>query len=534
MPRTNRAFMIGIFVALILRGSLLSAQNGSRTRVPTDGTTQQSLKFAGIYQALQKNYMDALDPDRLILEGAVRGMLSSLDPFSSFFDRGQFKQLQQETRGEALGFGSILYVRTGAVMVIQTQEGSPSWRAGLGPGDQIVAVNGVMLNSLAFRQLIHLLQQARSHPATLSVLRPGVATPVTFHLEPAEVALPTVDIAFAYGGGIGYIHVASFESKTPQELVDALQKLDYKNLKGIILDMRNNPGGLLSAAISVCSVFMKPGTVVLTVRGRTIPEKTFSTVPAPIEASVPLIVLVNGNTASAAEVVTAALQDHDRALVVGEPTFGKGVVESVMPLSSQTAVALLTSEYFTPSGRSIQKPLPGTALENPIQGIQSASTDSRTGAVFHTADGRPLSAHGGITPDVAAAAPKLDPWMTFIDQSGMFNSFATEYVSYHSKMTKNFEPNTETLGEFRNFLAAQRIKSPQEYWSQDQGLLKTEIRVALFELVFGLDFGNRSATLSDPQVQKAASLFPQIPKLLEGPASHHGMVADIPGQENGK
>ncbi|MGH9396455.1 MAG: S41 family peptidase [Terriglobia bacterium] len=493
---------------------MAAAQDG----VPTDDVTQQSLKFAQVYSAIAHNYMDSLDPDRLILEGGVRGMLSSLDPFSSFFDQDQFNQLQQETRGETLGFGSILYVQTGKVMVIQAQQGSPSWRAGLGPGDQIVAVNGILLSSLSFPQLVHLLQQSRSHDVHLSVLRPGDSSPVTFHLQPAEVALPTVDIAFLYSSGIGYIHVASFESKTPQEVVDALKKLDYGNLKGLILDLRNNPGGMLTSAVGLCSVFMKPGTEVLTLRGRSVPEKTYATVPAPIEVNLPLIVLVNGNTASAAEVVTAALQDHDRALVVGEPTFGKGVVESVMPLSDQTAVALLTSEYFTPSGRSIQKPLPGTALEDPIRGIQSAGAEPQADGKFHTADGRPVSADGGITPDVLAAVPKPDAWMTFLNQRGLFSLFASEYVSYHPKIAKTFESDASTLEEFRNFLTAQRVKTPEEYWSKDQGLLQANLRVALFNLVFGLDFGNQASTLHDPQVKKAATLFPQIPKLLLGPA----------------
>ncbi|MGH9401086.1 MAG: S41 family peptidase [Terriglobia bacterium] len=502
--------------SLLLPAGGLFAQSQARRRVPGDAVTAQSLKFAEIYQDLQQNYMDRPDPDRLILEGAVRGMLSSLDPFSSFFDRGQFDQLQQQTRGEAVGFGSILYVQTGKVTVIQAQQGSPSWRAGLGPGDQIMSVNGVALDSLDFNGLIHTLQQARSHPATLSVMRPGESSPVMVHLRPAEVALPTVDVAFLYSGGIAYLHIDSFESKTPQEVIDALKKLGYPNLEGIILDLRNNPGGLLAAAVGVSSLFMDPGTPVLTVRGRTVKETTYRCVAAPIEVSLPLIVLVNGNTASAAEVVTSALQDHDRALVAGEQTFGKGVVESVMPLSDQTAVALLTSAYFTPSGRSIQKPLPGTALANPIQGIEAGSEDSHSS--FHTADGRPLSAHGGITPDVLAAAPKPDEWMEFLDQRGTFSQFASEYVTYHGTIAKTFEPSDEMLEEFRNFLTAQRIKSPDEYWSKDQPLLKQKLKAAVFDLVFGLDFSNQAAALSDPQVQKAASLFPRLPGLLKGPA----------------
>lgn len=518
MLRTGRVLTLGIALALVL-ASALPHKASAQSAVPTDEVTRESLKFAQVYSAIAANYMDPLDPDRLILEGGVRGMLASLDPFSSFFDKQQFEQLQQETRGEALGFGSILYVQTGRVMVIQAQQGSPSWRAGLGPGDQILAVNGTLLSTLSFRQLIHLLTISRSHDVSLSLLRPGEASPVTVHLRPAEVALPTVDVAFKYSNEVGYVHIASFESKTPQEVVAALEKLDYKSLKGLILDLRNNPGGMLASAVGVCSLFLKPGSVVLTLRGRTVPMKSYATVPAPLQINLPLIVLVNGNTASAAEVVTAALQEHDRALIVGEPTFGKGVVESVMPLTDDTGVALLTSEYFTPSGRSIQKPLPGTALADPIRGIAAAGAEGAAGEKFHTADGRPLSADGGITPDVTDAVPKLDPWMAFLNQAGLFGRFASEYVTYHAKIGKTFEPDADTLEEFRNFLRGQRVKTPNEYWSKDQELLKTNLKVALFNLVFGLDTGNEASVLSDPQVQKAATLFPDISKLLRGPAS---------------
>ncbi len=488
----------------------------AQTAVPHDDVTQQSLKFARIYQALQRNYMDPMDPDKLILEGAVRGMLSSLDPFSSFFDRDQFKMLQEETRGEALGFGSILYVQPGKVMVIQTQEGSPSWRSGLGPGDQIVAVNGVRLDRLGFQELIRVLQQARSHPVHLSVLRPGKSTPQVIDMRPEQVKLPTVDISFHYSDDIGYIHIASLESKTPQEVVEALKTLNYRNLKGLLLDLRNNPGGLLDSAIEVCSLFLKPDQVVLTVRGRAVPEKTYRTVQAPLQIHLPLIVLVNGNTASAAEVITAALQDHDRALIVGEPTFGKGVVESVMPLSQENGLALLTAEYFTPSGRSLQKPLAGTALQNPIRGIASTSPGSPSQpARFHTDHGRPVLADGGVTPDVQVSTWKLDPWLTFLNQTGMFASFASEYFTYHSKIEKNFEPTAETLEEFRNFLAGQRIRTPKEYWAKDREYLKDQLKTALFNLAFGLDYGNEVTTRSDPQVKKAVTLFPEISRLLQ-------------------
>jgi carboxyl-terminal processing protease len=526
-------------VLLLLTGSVLFAlvPLGAQTRLPRDEVTRYSLKFARVYQTIEQNYAGPLDPDRVILEGGIRGMLASLDPFSSFFDQSQFSMLQQETRGEALGFGSILYVQPGKITIIQTQQGSPSWRAGLGPGDEVVAVNGIWTRGLGLQQLIELLQKAKSHPVHLSVIRPGEVIPIDISMKPAEVNLRTVDTRFASPDGIGYVHLASFESKTPQELVNALHQLGSEHLKGLILDLRNDPGGVLASAVDVCSLFLKPGVVVLTVQGRAVARTVYRTVAAPFHSSVPLIVLVNRSTASAAEVVAAALQDHDRALVVGEPTFGKGVVESVTALSNQMGLALLTAEYFTPSGRSIQKPLPGTALQNPALGIRGMSLDPHApGApAFHTDDGRVVLAAGGVTPDVRVPDWKLDPWLTFLNQTGMFTSFASQYITFHKPITKTFAPDTSTLESFRDFLASQRIRSPRKYWSQDQSYLKDRIQAEIFNLVFGLDYGNQAAAQDDPQVQKAVSLFPEASKLLRSsPGESHSYAGSLNQQTTDK
>jgi carboxyl-terminal processing protease len=496
----------------------------SQDNVPTDPVTQESLKFARVYQDVEANYMSPLRPDSAVLEGAIRGMLTRLDPFSSFFDQGQFEMLQEETRGKALGFGSIVYVEPGRVTIIQTQQGTPSWRAGLGPGDQILAVNGTTLAGLGVRQLVQLLQESKSHPVGLRVMRPGQPAPENIAMNPAEVNLPTVDVSFLFPDGVGYIHVASFESQTPAEVAHAIEKFGPSRLKGLVLDLRANPGGMLAAAVGVTSIFLKPGSVILTVQGRTVARKTYDTIAVPVHLEVPVIVLVGRSTASAAEVVTAALQDHDRALVVGEPTFGKGVVESIMPLSDHTGLALLTAAYFTPSGRCIQKPLPGTALQDPAFGIPAGGKNSTRDPFFRTDDGRPVRAGGGVTPDVRVAGWKLDPWLEFLKQTGVLATFATQFVNLHKPISRSFEPDAQTLDSFHNFLAGQQLRAPAQYWSHDQGYLKAQIRSEVFTMAFGLNVGNEASAQSDPQVRRALSLFPEVAKLLEGPSRNHGAV----------
>jgi carboxyl-terminal processing protease len=482
-----------------------------QSSLPSDDATVESLKFTQAYSAIQQNFAEAVDPDRAVLDGGIRGMLSALDPFCAFFDRDQFELLKQQTRGEALGFGSILYVTPGKILVLQTAQGSPSWRAGLGPGDEIVEINGTRVNRVDFQSLVDLLRRSRSHPVRLGVIHPGRFVSQDFDLKPAEVALPSVDKAFLLSPGIGYIHLSGFEEKTSQEVLDAVVKLATPPLKGLVFDLRDNHGGVLDAAIGVANLFLRPNTLVITMRGRSSPEKASRTTSAAKQFDFPMIVMVNGDTASAAEVLAAALQEHDRAVIAGEPTYGKGVVQSVLPLSEDTGLALTTAQYFTPSGRSIQRPLPGTALAAPGRELDPASRSN----LFLTDDGRPLAPSGGIAPDIQIPSRRLDPWVVFLNQAGIFTNFASDYLTLHDRASASREPDAAMLDDFKEFLRRGGVRVPEEYWDNDQNYLRLRIKVELTNLVSGLSSGDEVETKGDPQVQKAATLFSQIPQILK-------------------
>ena len=541
------AFAICVAVAprvLAAQAAASGASSGSTagSAQPTeasagDAVADSAARIARIYAAVESNYLAPVDPDHVILDGAIRQALATLDPFSAFFDRDQFRMLGEQARGQALGFGSILYVEPGKVLVLSTAQGSPSWRAGLGPGDEIVEINGTRLASLDFNSLVQLLQKARSSPVRLGVIHPGKVVPQDFDLKPAEVALPTVDKAFRLESGVGYLHVTGFESKTPEEVAQAIERLESgsgtrsdvqtkgapatgpassrakahppaKQLQGLILDLRDNHGGLVDAAVGVASLFLPAGISVLTVEAALQQPKTYRTADLGHGYDGPLVVLVNGETASAAEVVAAALEDHDRAVIAGEPTFGKGVVESVTPLSDGMGLALTSAQYLTPSGRSIQRPLAGTALE-----ALARQADPPGG--FRTDDGRALTSGGGVTPDVVLPARSLDPWLTFLDQRGGFTDFASNYFTTHERVSRSFQPDEQMLSDFRDFLRRGGIRTPDEYWNADQDYLKLRLRTELMNLAYGLEAGDRVATEGDPQVQGAAQLFPRINALLK-------------------
>jgi len=509
LRRWAKFVIYGIFpTAIFTKLAVASPQHP----LPSDETTVESLKFTQAYSAIQQNSAEPVDPDRAILDGGIRGMLSALDPFCAFFDHDQFELLKQQTRGEALGFGSILYVTPGKILVLQTAQGSPSWRAGLGPGDEIVEINGTRVNRIDFKSLVDLLRRSRSHPVHLGVIHPGRFVSQDYNLKPAEVAVPSVDKSFLLWPGIGYIHLSGFEQKTPQEVLDAVARLSTPPLEGLVLDLRDNHGGVVDAAIGVASLFLKPHALVMTMRGRSSPEKAYRTTSAAKQFDMPMIVLVNGDTASAAEVLAAALQEHDRAVIAGESTYGKGVVQSVTALSESTGLALTTAQYYTPSGRSIQRPLPGTALAAPGRELDPVSNSNH----FSTDDGRPLAPGGGIAPDVQIPSRRLDPWVVFLNQTGIFTNYASEYLELHGRAKGSFEPDAAMLEDFKELLRRGGVRTPEEYWDKDQDYLKLRIKVELTNLVSGLSSGDEVETKGDPQVQKAASLFSQIPQILKG------------------
>ena len=498
---------------------------GQTPTPPPDDVATEALKFAAIYGAIERNYLDPIDADHVIFDGGIRGMLSALDPFCAFLDRDQFELMKQQARGEAIGFGSVLYVSVGKVLILQTAQGSPTFRAGLGPGDEIVSINGERLDRLDFQSLIELLKSSRSRPVRLGIIHPGRVIPEDVNLRPAEVSLPSVDKSFRWSPGIAYVHISSFEGKTPEEVATALDGMDPPHLQGLLLDLRDNHGGIVDSAAAVAGLFLKLNDLILTTRGRAMKEAIYRVPEMPKHYDLPLVVLVNGDTASAAEVLAAALQEHDRAVIAGQPTFGKGVVQSVAELSEQTGLALTSGQYFTPSGRSIQRPLPGTALTFTSLSLSASAMEkggsgtdpghSKT-AAFHTDDGRPVSAGGGITPDVSLAAPEDDPWLAFVTQRGYLTSYAESYLTTHGRPTEPFEVTPQMLDDFGATLQQNRVRVPEEYWSKDQDILKRRLKVELVNLVYGLDRGGELATRDDPQAREASGLFPRVAKILEG------------------
>jgi carboxyl-terminal processing protease len=471
---------------------LLQSAGGSEQEL-----AEQVRKLAEAYAIVEREAAEPVAPEKAFYEGLIPGMLRRLDPHSVFFDPGQFEQLRQLQESRTKGFGSVVSVLPGRVIVLQALPGTPSARGGLAPGDEILTINGIQLDRLEVDQLIGLLSQSRQRVVNLNVRKPGNVRTLQLTLTPEEMQAPSVERAFHLAAGTGYIRVGSFDEKTGGQIREAVEQLGGRSLKGLVLDLRNNPGGLLPAALETASLFLPAGKTLLTVRGRAIPTKEDKVPENTTPYEFPLAVIVNERSASGAEIVAGSLQDHDRATIIGVPSFGKGLVESVYPLSEGTAMALTTAFYYTPSGRSIQKPLRGGQL----QGAAASRTEGPQ--EFRTASGRPVKGGGGIQPDQLVEQEQLARLQLVLDVSASFTNFATEYVRVHPAITDSFEVTPAVLDEFQVWLSARKIRPGVGEWSRTREWIVNRLKTEIFNQALGVAKGDEVEARRDPQIQAA-------------------------------
>ncbi|MDQ6665219.1 MAG: S41 family peptidase [Acidobacteriota bacterium] len=453
------------------------------------------------YMIVDRNAADPVSPDQAFYQGAIPGLLRHLDPHSVFFDPGQFEQLQQMQNSTSKGFGTVVSVLPGRVIVLQALPGTPSSKSGISPGDEILAVNNIRLDRLDLDQLVSLLGQSKQQPARLDVRRPGNARMLQFTLTPEAMQAPSVERAFSPRPGIGYLRVASFDGKTGSEIKRGIEELGGANLKGLIIDLRNNPGGLVTAALETAALFLQPGQTILTIRGRHVEEKVEKVAKTAQPYEFPVAVLINGKSASAAEIVAGALQDHDRGTIVGEPSYGKGLVETVFPLSENTGLALTTALYYTPSGRSIQKPLDAEQFA-----LAATAAHPNARSDFKTGSGRALKGGGGIVPDFEVYPDEPSRLRMVLDASGSFTSFATEYLKQH-EVKPDFEVTPELLDRFQEYLSGRQIQPGVSEWSRDRDFIQSRLKAEIFNQSLGVAKGDEVEAQRDPAIKKALELL---------------------------
>jgi carboxyl-terminal processing protease len=488
--------MFRLTLALLACAALFPA-----TLPAQDDLDKQLRSIISAYSIAAENAADPVNSEQAFYGGAIPAMLRKLDPHSIFFDPGQFDQLKRMESSTSKGFGSVVSILPGRVIVLQTVQGTPSQKAGLSPGDEILAINGYVIATLDIEQLPQLLEQSRQQQARLDVRRPGVPSLMHFTLTPEEMQSPSVDRAFFIGAGVGYIRVTSFDEKTAAQVKAAIEKLGGDRLAGLVVDLRNNPGGVLTAAVQTASLFLQPGMKIVTVRGRHVPETTETVPTIATPYGFKLAVLMNEKSASASEILSGALQDHDRATILGVPSFGKGLVQSVFPLTQNTGLALTTALYYTPSGRSIQKPLDAARFE-----LGGATAHPNTQSEFHTDKGRIVTGGGGIQPDVVVYLPATNRLRVVLDASASFTNFATEYLRGH-KIGADFEVGGELMDQFRVFLSDRQIRPGLAEWLGEREFVTNRLKTELFNQAFGVEKGDEVEAQRDPVILKALEVI---------------------------
>ncbi len=520
MASRRRSFFVYpliIVVCSLLGGLYAPGVEGAAPSPASDDDIRSSVaQFTKVYALVEKNFADPVAGDKAVYRGAIPGMLRVLDPHSNFFDPREFQTLREEQRGHYYGVGmqiSLSRNGTGKTIVLAPFPGAPAYKAGIRPGDTILAVDDKSAENLSLTEIADLLKGPRGTEVKVTIGREGHDAPLEFKLIRDEIPRETVKEAFWIKPGIAHLQIDSFNENTSREVEKNLARLGEQNIKGLVLDLRGNPGGLLNEGVAVAGRFLRKGQTIVSHRGRASAEKPYTARTGNGAHDYPIVVLVNRYSASAAEIVAGALQDHDRAWILGENTFGKGLVQTVYPLGENTGLALTTARYYTPSGRLIQRDYSNVSFydyyfrksteeKNPLD---AKSTDS----------GRTVYGGGGITPDQKYELKLNKLQRQIVNKYAFFNFVAMYRGTREQNIQKGWEPDAVVMAEFHSYLIKNNVQFSEAEFSEIQDWIKSQIRLNMYSSAFGVEEARRLGVETDPEVADAVSALPKAKALLE-------------------
>jgi len=512
--RRTIVFLVVFFSVCGVAGMFISQKVGAQSSTDESAFRDSLKQFTSVYQIVADNYAEPLSgdkPDDVIYDGAIPEMLRTLDPHSNFYDPKAYARMQEDESGKYYGVGMVIEPQGNKIVVLYPFEGSPSFKAGLRPGDIILTVDGKPTDGLDTTAVANMLKGPRGTHVRITVSREGAANPLVFDLMRDEIPHPSIDLKYEIRPGIGYIHITQIQQTTGREFSDAIDQ--FGNLKGLILDLRGNPGGVLVEAVAVCDKLLNRGQIIVSQRGRAYPEQVYRATHGNDGHIFPIVVLVNHGTASAAEIISGALQDHDRAIIVGEVTFGKGLVQTVYPLSDNTGLALTTYHYYTPSGRLIQRNYNGVSLYDYYYN-HDQSQDLKNREVKLTDSGRTVYGGGGITPDYKIETPKSNHFQDLLEAHNVFFNFTRHYLANRT-VGKDFEVDNGVLDQFKQFLTAQNIAYTDQDLNGVMDWLKMNIKAEIMTSQFSEQEGLRVRANWDPMIAQALTYMPQAAALEE-------------------
>ncbi len=492
---------------------------------------EQARLFDDIIGYVSDYYVDSVGEAELYNK-AIDGLLNELaDPYASFLRAEQYRELTESTTGNYGGLGIRIEVRDGWITVIAPIAGTPAESMGLETGDRIVEVDSRSTFGWKNDKAVAELRGEPGSKVRLTILRPGMGEPFEVTIERALIHVKAIQLATLLADGVGYVSLvySSISESLAEELQEEIASLRQQGAHSLILDLRNNPGGLLDQGVAVSDLFLDRGQTVVSTRGRARGStRSYAARHTQLWPEMPIVVLVNGGTASAAEIIAGALQDHDRALVVGTPTFGKGLVQTVFRLSASEALRLTTARWYTPSGRTIERMreadniIPVALRDEGEEGRDSAPIDSSE--VYRTDSGRIVIGGGGIHPDLVVRVDTLtDGEQQFVRALGanlpryrdVMTTLALELKGSEKVADSNFAITSAMLDELLQRLREKGVSMPNEVWRGASDLVRQQFAYEIERYVFGREAENRRRIRDDGQIQRAIVLLGQARTTLE-------------------
>jgi carboxyl-terminal processing protease len=514
-----------LLFALILVLILVPARN-------EDLWTPYFEKVSSIVSLIEKNYFRDIDQQELAYS-SIKGMLQTLDPHSYFLDPTHFSRLREEHVGKYHGLGIIIQKQEERLVVISPIEGGPAYRLGIQAGDVISHINGESTKPITSYEAMLKLRGPKGTKVKITVSREGMAKPFDLTIVREEIPLYSVPYSFMLQDEIGYIFIRNFSGTTTREFEEKMKSLISQGMNKLILDMRTNGGGTFIQSVEISDEFLPRGTLIVSMKGKNREyNKEFRAIHDNQYEKIPLVILINRGSASAPEIVSGAIKDNDRGFIVGETSFGKGLVQTVHPLSLNAAVALTTAKYFTPSGRSIQRDY--THIEDYRFNTGAAEGERE---VRYTARGRKVLGQGGITPDYEVAF-SFETVTAELLINGAFFSYARKFVNRDTPLSKKIGLSPESqkrqkdsggkkvigkdfvvgslvIEDFKDYLRESKIDYDSNQFEEATEEIKRELEREIFSLVWGMEEGMKVYRKSDPVVLKAIEVLPEASTLIE-------------------
>jgi len=535
-------FSLTLLVAIV-GATLVGGLYGNRLfGSPMQSDLQKRLhEYTDLLTAVTANSAEDIGSDKFVYS-SIDGMLRTLDPHTSFLEPKEYADMQDRQKGSFYGLGILVTKRNDQVTVITPLEGTPAARLGIRAGDVISEVEGVSTDDLPLDDVVKRLKGPKDTTVHIKILRVGIKEPIPLTITRAAIPTNSISNVLMIRPGVGYIRIKDFTATTVRELDDAVEKLKGQGMQKLVLDLRQNPGGLLDAAVGVVDHFLDKGQMIVYTKGRTSDSAQDYTAPGKHDhLELPLVILVNRGSASASEIVAGSIQDHDRGLVVGETSWGKGLVQSVYTLQYGAGLALTTSKYYTPSGRNIQRDYSSFYdyyVADEGDNGESAEMPLKDRKQFKTDTGRVVYGGGGITPDVFVKPPTLSRATQLLEvRSALFN-YGVEYAAAHPNLKQDLEITPAMIEDFVKYAVDKDVASADDIRAalkktDDRKYIERALKAEIIAAKFGYDASYPYRLQGDSQVEKALELFPEAQKLATLAADLRSKSPNGAGSEAG-